>query len=91
MTRVTLNLRLVSPALFKACRIFYEALGFKLLKDIPAAEVLLVNYALDITLRLVCLDSEKEEGDLIDPINLNAFDAKLWAIFTVDSMQVLHS
>ena len=87
MTRVTLNLRLDSPTIFKATRLFYERLGWKVFKDSSAHEVLLVNYALDITLRLICLDQEQEEGDLIESIKLDSFNEKLWAVFTVDSLQ----
>lgn len=86
MTRVTLNLRLNSPAIFKSCRLFYEALGWKIFKDTSNDELLLVNYAVDITLRLICIDQEKEEGDLIQPIKLDSFSQRLWAVFTVDSL-----
>lgn len=89
MTRVTLNLRLNSPAVFKACKIFYETLGWKVFKDTSNDELVMVNYALDVTLRLICLEEERLKGDLIEPINLSSFSEKLWAFFTVDSLAAI--
>ena len=86
MTRVILNLRLDSPAIFTSCRLFYEALGWKVFKD-STDELLLVNYAVDITLRLICLDLEG--GDLIAPIKLDSFSDKLWAVLTVESLPAI--
>lgn len=89
MTRITLNLRLNSLAIFSACKIFYEAFGWKVFKETTNEELLLVNYTLDITLRLICLGEEKQEGDLIEPINLDSFAEKLWAVFAVDSIPAI--
>jgi 6-phosphofructokinase/predicted lactoylglutathione lyase len=89
MTRVTLNLRLNSHAVFEACKIFYEALGWKIFRELSRDELMLVNYSLDLTVRLICLDTDKLQSDNIKPINLDSFSEQLWAVFTVDSLSAV--